>query len=284
MRRAAPWSVTEVDAIVATYRQMLVAELSGQRYNKSQLNQALMERLNDRSRSSIEYKHRNISAVLRDADCPYVNGYKPLSNYQGMLVEAVERVLLGSELFDRAARFAAERPAVDSAEPIDDAIIVMPPDPSRPRHEINEKPASYERRPFKRDYLAREAQNRELGLAGERFVVSYEQHRLMQAGHAKLADKVEHIAETQGDGAGFDVLSFEADGRERWIEVKTTAFAIESAFFISPNELACSRSYADRYHLFRLFDFRQRPRMFCLQGDLHNHLWLEPNSYRAGIR
>jgi len=279
-----PWSVIEVEATVATYRQMLVAELSGQRYNKSQLNQALMERLQDRSRSSIEYKHRNISAVLRDADCPYVNGYKPLSNYQGMLVEAVESVLLDSELFDRAARSAAERPAVDSAEPANDTIVVTPPEPSRPRHEISEKPATYDRRPFKRDYLAREAQNRELGLAGERLVVSYEQNRLIQAGYAKLADKVEHIAETKGDGAGFDVLSFEADGRERWIEVKTTAFAIESAFFISPNELACSRSHADRYHLFRLFDFRQRPRMFCLQGDLHNHLWLEPNSYRAGIR
>jgi len=284
MRRAAPWSVTEVETIVATYRQMLVAELSGQRYNKRQLNQALMERLHDRSRSSIEYKHRNISAVLRDADCPYVDGYKPLSNYQGVLVEAVERVLLGSELFDRAARLATERPAVDAAVPANDVIIVTPPEPSRPHQEINEKPAAYERKPLKRDYLAREAQNRELGLAGEHFVVSYEQHRLKQDGHDKLAEKVEHVAETQGDGAGFDVLSFEADGRERWIEVKTTAFAIESAFFISPNELACSRSYADRYHLFRLFDFRQRPRMFCLQGDLHDHLWLEPNSYRAGVR
>ncbi|WP_251975925.1 DUF3883 domain-containing protein [Salinicola avicenniae] len=278
------WSVLEVEAIVATYRQMLVAELSGQRYNKSQLNQALMERLQDRSRSSIEYKHRNISAVLRDADCPYVDGYKPLGNYQGMLVEAVERVLLGSEIFDRAARSAAERPAVDSAEPAHDGVIVMPPEAPQSHHEINEKPAAYERRPIKRDYLAREAHNRELGLSGERFVVSFEQHRLRQAGESRLADRVEHIAETQGDGAGFDVLSFEPNGRERWIEVKTTAFAKESAFFITPNELACSRDNAERYHLFRLFTFRNKPRMFCLQGDMNDYLWLEPNSYRAGIR
>ncbi|GHB13232.1 DUF3883 domain-containing protein [Salinicola rhizosphaerae] len=278
------WSVLEVEAIVATYRQMLVAELSGQRYNKSQLNQALMERLQDRSRSSIEYKHRNISAVLRDADCPYVDGYKPLGNYQGMLVEAVERVLLGSEIFDRAARSAAERPAVDSAEPAHDGVIVMPPEASQSHHEINERPAAYERRPIKRDYLAREAHNRELGLSGERFVVSFEQRRLRQAGESRLADRVEHIAETQGDGAGFDVLSFEPNGRERWIEVKTTAFAKESAFFITPNELACSRDNAERYHLFRLFTFRHKPRMFCLQGDMSDYLCLEPNSYRAGIR
>lgn len=35
---------------------------------------------------------------------------------------------------------------------------------------------------------------------------------------------------------------------------------------------------------FRLFNFRAKPRMFCLQGDLRDHLWLEPESYRAGVR
>lgn len=279
-----PWSQAEVDAIVATYRQMLIAELSGQRYNKSLLNQRLIESLHSRSRASIEYKHRNVSAVLRDADCPYVNGYKPLGNYQGILVEAVERLLLSSETFDRAARTAAERPAVDSAEPLDEAIIVTPPAPLPRDSKIHEPSPVYAPQPRKCDYLAREARNRELGSAGERFVIDFEKYRLQRAGQDRLAERVEHIAETRGDGAGFDVRSFETDGRDRWIEVKTTAFAKESAFFITPNELACSRTNADRYHLFRLFDFRQRPRMFCLQGNLHDRLWLEPNSYRAGVR
>lgn len=70
MSRATPWSVDEVGATVATYRQMLVAELSGQSYNKRELNRALMAQLHGRSASAIEFKHCNISAVLRDANCP----------------------------------------------------------------------------------------------------------------------------------------------------------------------------------------------------------------------
>ena len=95
---------------------------------------------------------------------------------------------------------------------------------------------------------------------------------------------VESVRCDRGDGLGFDIHSFEPDGRDRLIEVKTTAFAKESAFFITPNELECSRSHSDHYHLFRLFNFRKGPKFFCLKGDLQEQLWLEPDSYRAGVR
>ncbi|MDL4863121.1 DUF3883 domain-containing protein, partial [Halomonas elongata] len=147
--------------------------------------------------------------------------------------------------------------------------------------QVQEVPGNYV---VKRDYLAREARNRDLGHAGESFVLAYERQRLIAEGERQLAALVEHVAETQGDGAGFDIRSFSADGSEQLIEVKTTAFAKECAFFISPNELNCSRDNAANYHLYRLFDFRKRPQMFCLQGDLHDQLWLEPDNYRAGVR
>lgn len=63
MSKATPWSTSEVEATVLTYRQMLVAELSGQSYNKRVLNQELMARLDGRSAGAIEFKHANISAV-----------------------------------------------------------------------------------------------------------------------------------------------------------------------------------------------------------------------------
>ncbi len=63
MSRASPWSKSEVEATVLTYRQMLVAELSGQSYNKRELNRALTTRLDGRSAGAIEFKHANISAV-----------------------------------------------------------------------------------------------------------------------------------------------------------------------------------------------------------------------------
>ena len=57
-------------------------------------------------------------------------------------------------------------------------------------------------------------------MAGEQFVLSFEKARLTQAGRPDLAAKVEHVA-AAGAMVGFDVLSFDTTGRERYIEVKT---------------------------------------------------------------
>ena len=75
--------------------------------------------------------------------------------------------------------------------------------------------------------------------AGEQFVVQFEHWRLNQLGFL-LADRVNHVSQTKGDGLGNDVLSFESDGRERFIEVKTTSFARETPFFVTKGELALS--------------------------------------------
>ena len=62
--RGRPWSRDEVDLIVADYFTMLKAELAGEPYSKAEHNRALQPLLDGRSKSSIEFKHRNISAVL----------------------------------------------------------------------------------------------------------------------------------------------------------------------------------------------------------------------------
>jgi hypothetical protein len=53
-------------------------------------------------------------------------------------------------------------------------------------------------------------------------VLKHERERLDSAGRSDLASKALHIAELEGDGAGYDVRSFELDGTPRFIEVKTT--------------------------------------------------------------
>ena len=69
-------------------------------------------------------------------------------------------------------------------------------------------------------------------------MLELERRRLKEAGRAKLAARVKHTAQTD-DSAGFDILSFELDGRERPIEVKATSAArMDHGFFISTNELA----------------------------------------------
>ena len=91
------------------------------------------------------------------------------------------------------------------------------------------------------------------------------------------------MAATQGDGLGFDVLSFEDDGRERLIEVKTTAFGELTPFYVSRNELARSEADAEQYRLYRLFDFRDRPRVFELPGAISMQCKLEAVSYLARL-
>lgn len=135
--------------------------------------------------------------------------------------------------------------------------------------------------PVKRDYLQREARNRSLGLAGERLAMDFEARRLHALGVRSLADRIEHVSQTRSDGLGHDILPFEPDGHESFIEVKTTAYLAETPLFVSPNEVAFSDVHADHFHLYRPFDFRQAPRMFMLSGAMAMHCRLDPVSYRA---
>jgi hypothetical protein len=98
-----------------------------------------------------------------------------------------------------------------------------------------------------------------------------------------LADRIEHVSKTKGDGAGFDILSFESDGRERFIEVKTTAYIAETPFYLSRNELSFSTEEAAKFYLYRLFNFRKQPRMFTLKGALDANGRWDPVSYRAEV-
>jgi hypothetical protein len=279
MKTSDAWSHEEVEATVADYLHMLTLELSGQAYNKTEHRRILQTKLRNRSEGSIERKHQNISAVLIDLGCPYISGYKPLSNYQALLFDVVQERLAQDQLFDRSAISAAEQPAVMPLVP--DLNFLVDPPPSRT--EVSEPSAPYfvGTKGIQRDYLAREAQNRSLGAAGEEFVVAYERSRLKTLGSHKLSDKVEQVSRTKGDGLGFDILSFEPDGRERFVEVKTTAFGKETPFFISRNEADFSAAFADQFHLYRVFDFRKQPRMFDLSGRIHDKVRLDPVSYLA---
>ena len=134
---------------------------------------------------------------------------------------------------------------------------------------------------IKRDYIDRETRNLSLGRAGEEFVVEYERWCLASGGHQRLADNVEHVSKTKGDGLGFDVLSFDPNGRERLIEVKTTSFGKETPFFITRNEVELSRTHADLFHLHRVFEFRKEPRLFSLKGAVDRHCHLDAITFQG---
>lgn len=253
-------------------------ELTGQQYNKTEHRRKLIRLLSNRSEGAIERKHQNISSILIELGCPYISGYKPLGNYQELLYKVAEDRLKNSDLFDRAALAAVQMPA---AAPTPDDFSKVEVAPPKLHYVARESDAPKTRTATKRDYIDREARNASLGKAGEEFIVHYERWRLISGGQDRLANKVEHVARTQGDGLGYDVLSFDTTGKERLIEVKTTSFGKETPFFITRNEVELSRSETERFHLYRLFDFRKEPHLFSFRGNVSRHCHLDPITYRA---
>lgn len=133
------------------------------------------------------------------------------------------------------------------------------------------------------DWAVREKKNRELGLAGELAVIESEKQRLIAAGRQDLAERVDHIALVQSS-AGYDVRSFDTDGSERFIEVKTTTQGKSAPFYISLNEVFVSSQLRDRYWIYRLYNFHPQSKaasFYAQKGAVEEHFDLVAESYRA---
>lgn len=277
------WSESEVEAAVEDYFNMLRLELTGRTYNKTQHRRALKERLKNRSDGSVELKHQNISAVLIEMGIQWIDGYKPRSNYQRRLLpEAVEDYLRNNPELQVLFKADAEKsPSIPSVE---DFLAVMEappkPEPKKPSL-VRQERAIYN--PDGVNYLEMEAKNQSLGEAGEQFVINFERARLIHAGREVLAGRIEQISATVGPSAGYDILSFEESGKDRYIEAKTTKYGKNTPFFVTPNELSFSRENASSYFLYRVFKFRAEPRVFSLQGYLRDQCVLKPSQYLASL-
>jgi len=276
-----PWTQQEVQETVSVYLRMLRMQELRQDFVKANLNRQLSQKIPARSVSAIDYKFRNISAVLHELGVQSVNGYKPLPNVQGLLIDVVSDMLEGDDVLDSAAIRSVETPVEFNSLENFDRFLVAPP---TLKARTPERPVTGAlRKPIRRDYLEREARNRSLGHAGELLIMEFEAHRLRTEGAKQYVDQIEHVSSSKGDGLGYDIRSFESDGRERFIEVKTTAYDAETPFFVSSNELSFSSEMADQFHLYRLFSFRKKPRMFTMPGAVAKNFSLDPVSYRATL-
>lgn len=136
------------------------------------------------------------------------------------------------------------------------------------------------------DYLANHKANEELGKLGELLVLEEERKRLIAAGCPDLAAKIRHVAVTENDTAGYDILSYELDGTPRFIEVKTTRGAADADFFISASELAFAAANADRYFVYRLYDYSDELRsakFYVIRGrlELYEKCVLVPTVFKV---
>ncbi|WP_346862441.1 DUF3883 domain-containing protein [uncultured Draconibacterium sp.] len=273
-----PWSNTEVQLIVADYFNMLSAELKGESYSKAAHRRALMPLLQNRSDGSVEFKHQNISAVLIELGQPFIKGYLPRFNYQQILKEMVIDYLNQNRRIEDQFKLFAEKEIVKPKTGFDFLKFVAEPPKGNNSYEPK---ATYRINPIKVNYLEKEQRNRNLGYLGEELIMEYERWQLIKLGKEKLAEKVEWISKDQGDGAGFDILSRNINGTDKYIEVKTTKLSKETPIFFSKNELDFSIDHRNNFHLYRLFDFGNKARMFTRNGALNEVCHPVPVSYKG---
>ena len=84
-----------------------------------------------------------------------------------------------------------------------------------------------------------------------------------------------------GDGAGYDIASFDLDGNPRLIEVKTTNAGVTSSFLVTANEVGVSRVTPDHFWLYRVYDLAKSCRISREKGALDAGWSLSPAVYRA---
>lgn len=274
------WSDEQNDAIVADYFAMRQDEVVGRQYSKAEHNRLLQASIG-RTRGSIEYKHQNISAVLKGLGEHWIPGYKPAFNFQASLVDAVVHWL------DRHHEWLAPgvretmKPSSGGLEE-EQVLWIGPP----PTYSNTPEPGELEQMTAiarKYDVAGRDARNRALGRAGERRVLAHERANLIAAGRTDLAERIRWVSHMDGDGAGYDILSFDADGADRLIEVKTTNGWERTPFQITRNELAVADQHRDHWRLVRLWNFAREPKAFELRPPLDVHLSLMATSYQASL-
>lgn len=261
------WSPLEVESVVATYFEMLQLELAGAPYVKKTFIRREIE-VAGRSSGSVEFKFRNISAVLQERDLPFIDGYKPSANFQAMLAEVVDRRLLIS--FERLTS------AREVAPPVVKPEVVPAPSVAR----TGQKKAQTAT-PRRVDWAAVESGRRALGRVGKAYVMDFERDRLVSAGRPDLAARVVWVADQAGDGDGYDIRSYSENGDVLYIEVKTTIGGIETPFFLTGNEIGVSQELNEQYRLYRLFDFAKFPKLYILRGSLTSSCALTPAAYSA---
>jgi len=132
------------------------------------------------------------------------------------------------------------------------------------------------------NHIENEREKKRIGDLGELLVLQHEQEKLQELGFNRTP---EHKSKSEGDGLGYDILSFDGEGNEMYIEVKTTTGAAMTPFYITRNELERSKQARSRFFLYRLFEFddlTNTANFFERHGDLEE-LCINPILFKAVV-
>jgi len=113
------------------------------------------------------------------------------------------------------------------------------------------------------------------GQIAEEISLQAERIRLLDCGLANLAAKVVSVADRPG--LGYDIKSFEADGTERYIEVKNVSNG--RRFFLSSGEWLNSRERGNYWFYLVSGAGTSQPKITMMKSDLLQESHLQPTNY-----
>ena len=116
------------------------------------------------------------------------------------------------------------------------------------------------------DYSVQSKNFKRIGDRGEQIVLRTERLILEDSGRPDLAEKVEQISK-HDDSVGYDIKSYDDNGLEKYIEVKSTLKPVGFCnLFISSNELRISKN-KDNYYFYIVFDVgSENPKIWKIKG------------------
>lgn len=271
------------EVLVQNYFIMLDAELQGELYSKADHRNRIMQELGSDDADAVELAHRHVSAVLAETGLPFAEGFRPQNGFDAELEKAVHVFIESNPELVEALWLDTVPLASSIPGELDDAKAHWAATPEHSDFKPSARSAWHPAGVSEIDYRVRESWNRNLAVAGERFVLAFERARLREAGMKDSLDQVAWHSQTFGDSFGYDIRSLNEDGSERLICVKTTNYGARFPFNLTQEELHRARENVDHFFLYRVFRFSRRAKLFILSGNELLQETLEPVVFRTWI-
>ena len=137
------------------------------------------------------------------------------------------------------------------------------------------------------DYVEQQTISQKIGDAGEKIVLQNEIVKLTKLGLPEvLISKVRRVL-LESDEYGFDILSFDDNGNERYLEVKTTKVdKPDFSFILTQNEFEHAKELGDQYCIVIVYGILNNPRIWYMGNPFIEEPYkvrIKPTQYRVDV-
>ncbi|HVU55373.1 MAG TPA: DUF3883 domain-containing protein [Puia sp.] len=198
-------------------------------------------------------------------------------NWETLIAESKEFIEHYIPLYDEVV-FAIKKPATSTMHLPGD--LKLQPVPAG----LIDKPVMQQRKyTTNADYDQENKEKKKTGTGGEDLVIALERRALSAQNRTDLAALVDRVP----DWHGYDIRSYFADGRPKYIEVKTTTGTENRPFFWTWNEREQMKRYPGTYFLYRLYNYdndTSTADYFILDGNISDKIHEIPIQYTVYIK